>query len=515
MLSLGHASEREYTFFATAFAAMSRPSLIRTDAADFYRARSVLVGAIELAWRFGAFFCLLVTAQNVEALSELDARLSVLALLAAFCFVPRLDVAVITLGLVAMLYLVGRESTAGDAALPPLQSINFMLVWMAVGLVACAGVLHAMSSSPRQGMIDRDIGALLLGWVAAALVMLMGSTAAGDPLDIYGAPSMGGLDTPLTGEPARFIVAAMASTGLVMGLALPWVARRRRRSVLDPQALQAHALTGAMLSVVAWMAAGEAMAAGAGYPSFGAAGGGFVGLVLWSVGYVLFGGNQHLRTWGAVKLLVACACVASVVAAFGVNVGEATLGLGAGTPLALLVLGGLVWDTWNRVARPLRTIEDGYARALDVKARLDEAARRDSDGEQGPLSQEDDARAGRLVRRVEAVHAAATGQNFQEVAKAGRPPWRRPPAKDVTFKEWLVAVVSNGSAGAGRPPWKVKSNTLELDWLRAAARAGRWSVFGDGISEMTDAIAELKRIEMRAMDALPSAQAGDRPAAPA
>jgi hypothetical protein len=126
------------------------PIIDRVPSADQSRAAAIVVGAIEYAWRFGAFVCLLVTVDRTPALPAVEGRLALDGVFLLFCFVPRLDVSAVALGLIGAFYLIERTVPGSSASFPPALAKALVLVWLAIGLVACAGVLHAFSSRPKR-----------------------------------------------------------------------------------------------------------------------------------------------------------------------------------------------------------------------------------------------------------------------------------------------------------------------------------------------------------------------------
>jgi hypothetical protein len=70
---------------------MKPADLLRTDAADANRAVTMLVRAVELAWRSGAFACFFILVTSTSVVPNLDGKLGRLAAFGVFCFLPRLE----------------------------------------------------------------------------------------------------------------------------------------------------------------------------------------------------------------------------------------------------------------------------------------------------------------------------------------------------------------------------------------------------------------------------------------
>jgi hypothetical protein len=234
---------------------------------------------------------------------------------------------------------------------------------------------------------------------------------------------------------------------------LPFVAWLRRRATHDPRALRSHALTGATVSAVAWMAAGYAIGRPEGYRWFWAAAGVGVGLLVWLAFYLLSADNQPARTWGALNF-------AGLALLFG---GQSAAMLG------LVLLARFGWDTcWRRWRIP-RMIKHAQARAAEAEAvmRKQTASLAASD-RAAPSPQQREAARLELIR-VKAMIAAASGTDFAATAGSVESAW------------WETEVP-------------------KLKWLRAAALAGRWQVSRGAVKEVE---AALDRVEAQSHQARP------------
>lgn len=425
------------------------------------RVAAILAGAIELIWRFGAFSCLFVMVMHSSMWKDLDLRLAVIAAMAAFCFLPRLELASLTFALVVLAIVIDDSASDLEGTLSGELSVHIALGALAVALVASAGVLRILMSEPNEGIFDRDVGALILGWIAAGQVYLFGkaSVSANWP-SIYPEPAKASAAPLFDGEPALFVSAAWVSVMVAM-LVLTILAAWRTTRVRKKAALHSHALTGALVAAVTWMALGNAVGADLGYQWFGATAGLLLGLLAWALFYLLCTESQHMRTWGAVYAIVfgstSVLGAANAVAIFqGDLVGVVGLGLMAGMTWAL---SRFVWARWRGVPHLIRR---AHEQATQVQELLQKhVACGPDDHEPACLTPQEVDDALLEIKRVRTVHAAATGIDFTRVAIEGTPEWR---ASDIP----------------------------DLGWLRVAATAGRWQVFRDSPLLHGSALAEVR-----------------------
>jgi hypothetical protein len=459
---------------------MKPADLLRTDAADANRAVNMLVRAVELAWRSGAFACFFVLVTSTPEVPNLDGKLGLLTAFGVFCFLPRLEVSSIALAVFVMASLIASDTEDGNLAtvISNDLSVDLTLAWIGIGLIVCAAVLRTVASTPDRGLTDRDAATLMLGWGAACQVLVFADRAVSGRWASLDPNSTDAMAKPIVhGEGAAFLIAAgwMVVAGMLcLTIYSGWRAKRSR----TPVAMLAHPQTGAAASAVGFMVLGNSAASFFGghpgeYQWIGAAAGVLVGLVVW-LGFYLLTSNQHLRTWGAVRALVLGSCLVVMAAGLGVSAANVD-GAGAVASLFLLVfIGPLGWDTWRRIGWTQRTVSRGYERAQAIERWLSEGQKQPRDRGRG-LSQEELQGAREDLRRIRAVHAAASGKDFEAVVEAGEPSWRQ-------------------------------DNVPPLSWLRQAAVAGRWQAFWEVQFQHDGAVKELK-LALKELEVL---RAGDQ-----
>jgi hypothetical protein len=425
----------------------------------------MLARAVESAWRAGALACFIVLLTSTAQVPNLDGKLALLAVFGVVCFLPRLDVTAVVGAMLATVYL---SAASLQSQLSPSTAViprDLTLAWIALWLVVCANVQRTVQCIPERGLIDRDIAVILLGWLAAGQVCgfaLM--TAIDSPSSPYLVES-----TRLRlfrGEAALFLTAGATSVFLGMAALTVFTAVRARRT-RSRKAFQAHPMTGAALSslsfvILGMMVVDEIAGPDLVYEGFGAVLGAFVGLVVWAAFFAL-SSNEHLKTWGAIRAL---GLGLGIWLVGGLLVASAKRLDAWGCVAAAFLLWAVVWlcrDTWWRVAGIPYAIERGYAEAMERRQWLDHA-------EVSGLTKAQVHDARNNIRRVAAVHAAATGQGLARVLRDEMPDWRQQRVPD-------------------------------LRWMHNAAMAGRWHAFRtmpllrDGaIDELTEALWELRAL---------------------